>query len=262
MRRRPLSTPSPRQIKQLRRGPAINVRRPLTRLQYDRGTRVADVRVPRRSARRSRPRGARRYAMARSASPLMTSSVVSRRRRTCRERGTSAAMGRLVMFLTVLNLTACAKKESGSSASSGSATGSPVEQASSSGSAAAAAGSAAAGSAPTGSASATGSPATGDGADEVARLVVHDVGSNALGNQKIEASCVSVSVMPAGDWTVAAARLKDCGDKTARSILWVYKRQRNGKWSEDYLGQPPRCWKGVPADIAEAVSKATKIPSC
>ena len=45
-----------------------------------------------------------------------------------------------------------------------------------------------------------------------------------IGKQKIEASCVSVSVLPAGDRTVAAARLKDCGDKTARSILWLYKR--------------------------------------
>ncbi|HEY5946030.1 MAG TPA: hypothetical protein VIV40_11095 [Kofleriaceae bacterium] len=92
--------------------------------------------------------------------------------------------------------------------------------------------------------------------------MVHDVGSKALGNQTIEASCVSVAIIPAGDWMVAAARLKDCGDKTARSILWLYKRPTNGKWNEDYVGQPPRCWKGVPADIATAVSKATKIPSC
>jgi len=92
-------------------------------------------------------------------------------------------------------------------------------------------------------------------------MVVHDVGSKALGSQKIEPSCVSVIVMPSGDWTVAAAWLKNCGDKTARSILWVYKR-KGGKWSEDYVGQPPRCWKGVPPDIADAVSKATKIPSC
>lgn len=93
-------------------------------------------------------------------------------------------------------------------------------------------------------------------------MVVHDVGSKALGSQKIEASCVSVIVMPSGDWTVAAAWLKNCGDKTARSILWVYKRKGGAKWSEDYVGQPPRCWKGVPPDIADAVSKATKIPSC
>ena len=92
--------------------------------------------------------------------------------------------------------------------------------------------------------------------------MVHDVGSKALGNQKIEASCVSVSLFLAGNWTVAAARLKDCGDKTARSILWLYKRAGNGKWSEDYVGQPPRCWKGVPPDIANAVTQATKIPSC
>ena len=101
-----------------------------------------------------------------------------------------------------------------------------------------------------------------DSADEIARLVVHDVGSKALGGQKIEASCVSVVVMPAGKWTVAAAHLTDCGDKTARSIVWLYKRADNGKWSEDYVGQPPRCWKGVPVDLREAVTKATRIPTC
>jgi hypothetical protein len=104
--------------------------------------------------------------------------------------------------------------------------------------------------------------ANDDGADEVARLVVHDVGSKALGSQKIEATCVSVLVMPAGKWTIAAAHLQDCGDKTARSILWLYKRADSGKWSEDYVGQPPKCWKGVPPDIADAVTKATKIPRC
>ena len=113
----------------------------------------------------------------------------------------------------------------------------------------------------TGSGSATGAPAATDSASEVAQLVVRDVGSKALGSQKIEASCVSVAVIPAGDWTVAAARLNECGDKTARSILWLYKR-KNGAWSEDYVGQPPKCWKGVPPDIARAVTIATKIPSC
>ena len=170
-----------------------------------------------------------------------------------------------MLFLTLLNLTACTKKESGSSpAGSGSATAQPAAQAGS-GSAATAGSAATTGSAttPTESGSATGSASESDGADEVAQLVVHDVGSKALGNQTIEASCVSVAVVPAeGDWTVAAARLKDCGDKTARSILWVYKRARNGKWSEDYVGQPPRCWKGVPPDIARSVTIATKIPSC
>lgn len=92
--------------------------------------------------------------------------------------------------------------------------------------------------------------------------MVDSVGSKALGSQKIETDCVSVSILPAGDWTVATARLKDCGDKIARSILWVFKRAGNGKWSEDYAGQPPKCWKGVPADIAEAVARASKIPSC
>ncbi len=184
--------------------------------------------------------------------------------------------------LSVLSvLTACADKDT-RSPSSGSATASAAAQGSTSaaGSVAApaapssaASGSAAPGSAAPGSA-ASGSPTdvgsaaptpsstASDGADEVARLVVRDVGSKALGNQKIEASCVSVVVMPAGTWTVAAAWLKGCGDKTARSILWLYKRQGNTKWSEDYVGQPPSCWKGVPPDIAEAVTKATKIPSC
>jgi hypothetical protein len=165
-----------------------------------------------------------------------------------------AAMRRLLMFLTVLNLTACAKD-------SGSPVPSESETAPEASGSAATAGSAIA---PTGSGSgsATVAPPVNGGADEVARLVVDAVGSKALGNQKIETSCVSVSVLPAGDWTVAAARLKDCGNKTARSILWVFKRMGNGKWNEDYAAQPPRCWKGIPADIADAVWKTTKIPGC
>jgi hypothetical protein len=184
------------------------------------------------------------------------------------------------MILTVLSLIACNEKDSTSKSSVGSAaaTGSPTgEQTGSAstttgsaaiGSAAAPTGSAAVGSAAGGSAAAvtagstTAAQSESDEADEVAQLVVRDVGSPALGKQKIEASCVAVNLLPAGDWTVAAARLNDCGDKTARSILWLYKRADKGKWSEDYVGQPPRCWKGVPADIAVAVSKLTKIPSC
>jgi hypothetical protein len=109
---------------------------------------------------------------------------------------------------------------------------------------------------------AAGSAAESDGSDEVAQLVVASVGSKALGSQKIETSCVTVVLVPAGKWTVAAARLKDCGNKTARSIVWLYKRAEHGKWTEDYEGQPPRCWKGVPPDIAPAVAQATHIPSC
>ena len=105
-------------------------------------------------------------------------------------------------------------------------------------------------------------PTQDDGAGEIAQFVVRDVASKALGRQTIEASCVSVLVLPAGEWSVAAARLKGCGDKTARSILWLYKRRGGGKWSEDYVGKPPPCWKAVPPDIAEAVVKATKIPTC
>ncbi len=105
-------------------------------------------------------------------------------------------------------------------------------------------------------------PPADDGSTEIAQRVVKDVGSKALGGQTIEASCVSVAVVPAGDWTVASARLKDCGDKTARTIVWLYKRQGSGKWNEDYVGQPPKCWKGVPPDIARAVAVATSIPTC
>lgn len=156
-----------------------------------------------------------------------------------------------MMCSLLVTLIACGKTESGSSATgiapaSGSAAGSD----SASGS----------GSAPTLVPDAPPAAAS-DGADEVAALVVRDVGSKALGSQTIDAACVSVAIVPAGDWTVAAARLKDCGDKTARSILWVYKRKA-GTWNEDYVGQPPKCWKGVPPDIARAVAIATKIPSC
>jgi hypothetical protein len=148
----------------------------------------------------------------------------------------------------VLALVACAKKESGSPAATGSAPSGSAGSAQASPDAAPP------------QADNTGSAAS-DGSDEVAQLVVHDVGSKALGSQKIDAACVAVTIMPSGEWTVAAAWLRDCGDKTARSILWLYKR-KTGKWNEDYVGQPPKCWKGVPPDIAVAVTKATKIPSC
>lgn len=102
-----------------------------------------------------------------------------------------------------------------------------------------------------------------DGRDAIAQLVVRAVGSKALGGQTIEASCVQVTTLVAGDWTVAAARLNGCGDKTARSLVWLYKRPlRGGTWTEDYAGQPPRCWKGVPPDRAGAVAVVTKIPTC
>lgn len=103
---------------------------------------------------------------------------------------------------------------------------------------------------------------TDDGSAEIARMVVHDVGSKNLGNQTIDPACVSVALVPTGEWTVAAARLEGCGDKTARSIVWLYKRRGNGKWNEDYVGQPPKCWRGVPPDIAPAVAIATKIKTC
>lgn len=159
-------------------------------------------------------------------------------------------MHRMLMCLIVWTLVACANKESGSSVATGSGSAAVVPASDS------AAGS---GSAPP--APAPADSTASDGTDEVAQLVVHDVGSKALGSQTIDAACVSVAIVPAGDWTVAAAWLKDCGDKTARSILWVYKR-KTGKWNEDYVGQPPKCWKGVPPDIARAVSIATKISKC
>lgn len=151
----------------------------------------------------------------------------------------------------VLTLVACAKKESGPSTAAGS--GSPAEIGSGS---------------PPPPPSEPAPPDAGsaesaatDGVAEVAQLVVSSVGSKALGSQTIDPSCVTVAIVPAGDWTVASAWLKGCGDKTARSILWLYKR-KTGKWNEDYVGQPPKCWKGVPPDLARAVTIATKIPSC
>ncbi len=101
-----------------------------------------------------------------------------------------------------------------------------------------------------------------DGSAEIARLVVRDVASKALGNQTIEASCVSVVTAPTGDWTIATAHLNECGDKTARSIVWLYKRKGNGAWSEDYAGKPPKCWKGLPPDIRAGVATLTRIPAC
>jgi hypothetical protein len=160
-------------------------------------------------------------------------------------------MRRLATLSILMALTACAKKES-PPAGAGSAPPPPAEPTPPA--------------PPTGSA-ATGSDApapapSGDPEAEVADLVVKSVGSKALGSQTIEASCVWVATVPVGDWTVAAARLEDCGDKNARSIIWLYKRGQGGKWNEDYAGTPPKCWKGVPPDIAEAVTKLTKIPRC
>src|SRR5690349_15850952 len=155
-------------------------------------------------------------------------------------------MRSVVIFALVSCATACGKKDSAPAAGSGSAAvPPPVVQ-----------------TPPPPPAPPDAAAATDDGAGEVAQLVVASVASPALGKQTIEASCVSVAVIPAGDWTVAAARLKDCGDKTARSIMWLFKRPQNGKWSEDFAGQPPKCWKGVPPDIAGAVAKASKIPTC
>lgn len=151
----------------------------------------------------------------------------------------------------MLTLIACAKKDSGAPQSGSSVEAPPSQPRPSSGPTLDAA--------PT--APITSDAAASDGSDEVARRVVRDVGSKALGSQTIDAACVSVTIMPSGDWTVATARLKNCGDKTARSILWVYKR-KGGPWSEDYVGQPPKCWKGVPPDIADALTLATKIPRC
>jgi hypothetical protein len=154
------------------------------------------------------------------------------------------------MCSTVFALIACSKKDPSSSAAAGSAeTASPP-----------------AGSAQPAAAAEPPAPtepesAPSDGSDEIVKMVVRDVGSKALGGQQIDASCVSVAIVPAGEWTVAAARLNDCGDKTARSIVWLYKR-KTGNWNEDYVGQPPKCWKGVPPDIAKAVAIATKIPTC
>lgn len=162
-------------------------------------------------------------------------------------------MRRLITLSIALSFSACAQKESTSKGGAGSATPpapaapaakeTPPEPA---------------------PAPAAGSSAEtiDDGVDEVAKMVVHDVGSKALGSQTIEPSCVAVAAAPAGKWTVAFARLNNCGDKTARSIVWLYKRADGGKWNEDYVGQPPKCWKGVPPDLAEAVSKLSKIPAC
>lgn len=152
-----------------------------------------------------------------------------------------------MIVLAVVQLTACGKSDSGPSTSPGSAPA-PAPQAPPP--------------PPPPVAPPDAAAATPADADAVAQLVVADVGSKALGSQKIEASCVSVAILPAGDWTVASAKLKDCGNKTAKSILWLFKRPTNGKWSEDYAGTPPKCWQNVPPDIVDAVAKVTKIPGC
>ena len=149
-------------------------------------------------------------------------------------------------LLCTLALFACSSKDSGSpptsgsAATSGSATAAPVVP----------------------DAAIDAAPAEDD-ATAVAKLVVSAVGSKAFGSQTIDASCVAVTVVPSGDSTVAAARLKDCGDKTARAVVWVYRRtQANASWTEAFLGTPPKCWKGIPPEIKQAVAVATKIQNC
>jgi hypothetical protein len=165
-------------------------------------------------------------------------------------------MQRALTCSMVLALISCAKKESDSSSK-------PAVESPSGSSARAPSTDSPAGSGSARAAAETAPPAGEDsgGEAEVADLVVRSVGSKALGGQTIDPACVAVTIMPAGDWTVATARLKDCGDKNARSIVWIYKR-KTGKWNEDYAGQPPKCWKGLPPDIAVAVKMATRIPSC
>ena len=51
---------------------------------------------------------------------------------------------------------------------------------------------------------------------EIAKLVVHDVGSKALGSQTIEASCVAVLIAPAGASAKAAATTTAGSPKTPR----------------------------------------------
>lgn len=101
----------------------------------------------------------------------------------------------------------------------------------------------------------------------VADLVVADLASNAFGNQKIDRSCVSVSPAAAAETSeVVAVRLVDeerCGDKTARGFTWIFVRPKGeASWKEEFLGPPPACWKGVPPELAQAIAKASAIPSC
>jgi hypothetical protein len=107
-------------------------------------------------------------------------------------------------------------------------------------------------------------PATAS--DEVAQRVLEDLASNAFGNQKVERRCVNVSTPEAaGTSTVASAKLLDdpsCGDATARRMLWIYVRPPGGAWDEQFLANPPPCWKDVPAEIVDAVAKTTGIAKC
>ncbi len=102
--------------------------------------------------------------------------------------------------------------------------------------------------------------------NELAGLVVAELGAPAFGEQKIEARCVKVSTPAiAAGKTVAMARLDadpKCGDDSARSMVWIYVRAGSGGWSEQYLGPAPKCWKGVPAEIAAAVAQTSGIPGC
>jgi hypothetical protein len=151
-------------------------------------------------------------------------------------------------LICTLALLACSSKESGSPPASGSA---------------ATTGSAASAPPPIDAAPAIDAPTPEDESAAVARLVVGAVASKAFGGQTIDATCVSVTVVPSGESTVAAARLKDCGDKTARSMVWVFTRTRSARsWTEAFLGTPPKCWKGIPPEIKQAVAVATKIQNC
>jgi hypothetical protein len=102
--------------------------------------------------------------------------------------------------------------------------------------------------------------------DDVGQLVVDTLASNAFGNQKVERRCVTVSPpAAAGTTSVVAAKLlaePACGDDSARSSMWIYVKPEGGAWKDEFLGPPPACWKGVPAEIADAVAQASGIPKC
>ena len=46
-------------------------------------------------------------------------------------------------------------------------------------------------------------------------------------------------------------------------MVWIFTRAHTARtWTEAFLGTPPKCWKGIPPEIKQAVAVATKIQNC
>ncbi len=99
---------------------------------------------------------------------------------------------------------------------------------------------------------------------EITAIVLDQLGSNAFGNLKLEPACVTVRepAKARNGATVVAAQVTKSKTCAPSAYLWIYSRAPNAGWSHDYLGTTPRCWDGLPADVADAVARSSGIALC